>query len=151
MFVPATAPTAGLMTAMIMIVSMMMIVIVVVAVRAVHMPVFNLIGPRQPHIQNLNIEYQVLPGERMVGVEENFIALNRRHSDDGRMAVAVGLEHVANVDLLDRQFAPRHPADQLVVAGAIGLLRRNHDHALGARGQAAQRLLESVDDLAAAL
>jgi len=154
MLVPATAPAARPVAIAVVVVSALTLFVVVAVVGVgvmstgtMHMPVLELVRPRRTYVQNFNVENQILPGERMVGIEEHLLALDGRNRDDGGVTVAIGLEHVADVELLDRQLAPGHPADELVVAGAVGLLRGNHDHALRARRQAAQGLLETVDDL----
>lgn len=139
----ATATFAFVLMAMAFVVMMLAV--------GVDMPVADLILAGGASAEHFDVEDQILPGERMIAVEEHLVALDGRDCHDRGMAVAVGLEHVADVDLLHRQLAARHAAHQRVVAISIRLLGGNHDHPLGTYRQSGERLFQTVDDLPHAL
>ena len=147
---PVTTTAAFAALVLVLMLLMRMPVLVMLAV-GVDMTMANLILTGGAGTKHFDIENQILPGERMVAIEKHLIALDTSNCNNRGMAVAIGLEHVADIDLLHRQLAARHAAHQRVVTFAIRLLGGNHDHPLGSHSQARECLFQAIDDLPHAL
>lgn len=139
------ATALAVLVPMAMLVPMMMVMMITVRM-GVAVIEFVLAGGA--HGEHFDIEDEILARQRMISVERHLITFNSNHRDNRRLAVAIGLEHVADIERFHRQAIARNLSDQLRIAFSVRLLGRNHDHALGSRRQPSQGLFQAIDDLA---
>lgn len=98
----------------------------------------------------IDSEKQVLPGERVIRVERNLIAIDLYHLHDWRLPIRSCLEIVPYLHLVDRKLSKRHHLDLRLVPKTIAFLRANEDLVLLAGLHFLQAFLEAFDDVARA-
>src|SRR5678815_467174 len=89
---------------------------VVVPARAVYVAVGQLFLGRSPHLGNLDVEIQVLPGKRMIGVDRHHVADDLRHRDRPHAVRRLRVQLHPHVDVADAlEGTPRNALDQGLV------------------------------------
>ena len=101
---------------------------------------------RRPPGEHFNFEEEILPGQRMIGVESHLAAFNRHDPDDGGMMVLARLELIADIDLLDREGIPFDRLDHPFITFAVGARGLDNDLLPHIQRGPDQRSLEPFDD-----
>ena len=120
--------------------------------RPVHVAVRQLFLGRGANFGDLDVEVQVLPGERVVAVDRHHVALDLRHGHRADAVRRLGVElhpHLEIADAFER--APRHALDQRLVVLAVGVGRGDFHAQLVAGGLAFELALQAGNQVAVAV
>ncbi len=119
------------------------------ATAGVDMPVAQFLGLGGPDIGDFDVELEVDPGQGVVGIDGNGIALDLGDLGHARTLWGLGLELHARLQVNTfRELGALGLDDQLRIVLAIGFAGRNLCHQLVADDLSFQLFLESGDDIA---
>jgi hypothetical protein len=121
------------------------------AARAVRVSVLQLLRSRLPYVRDLNVEHEVDPSKRMVGVEQHLVAFDGRHGDDRRMLVTASLKLITDVQFaFDRQLRTFDALNLLRIPVSVSLGRRDLHSSFFTELRITQFLIEPRNNLAGA-
>jgi hypothetical protein len=117
----------------------------------VRVSMFQLLRGRLSHVRDLDIEYEIDAGERMVRVEQHIVAFDCGDRDDRCMLITAGLKLITNVQVaFHRQLCTLDALNLFRIAFSVSLSRRDLHSSFFTELSIAQLLVEPGNNLAGA-